>query len=196
MRLPKGTVLFQQGDPGSSILILYEGQVKLQCTSREGKQSILKIAMPGDVLGLGTVISGTRYEVTAEVLEPATVKSIRKEEFLSFLKRHNELSIPAARVLSEEHKSAFFDERQTVTYPSAASRLACILLDLSRKAPGERGRRCFTMALTHEELANLAGTSRETITRMLGRFRREGWLRVEGSSMTILDPECLIQLVS
>jgi CRP/FNR family transcriptional regulator, cyclic AMP receptor protein len=196
MRLPRGAVLFQEGDPGSSIAVLCEGQVKLRSTSREGKTLILKIAMPGDVLGLGAVISGSCYEVTAEALEPATVKRIRKDEFLSFLSRHSQASMHAARVLSEEYKSAFFDARRLALAPSAAGRLASVLLDLGRNASGEDGQQRFTMALTHEELANLAGISRETVTRMLSRFKRERWIRIHGSSVTILARERLLELAS
>lgn len=196
MRLSKGTVLFQEGDPAGTIAVLCEGQVKLQSTSREGKTLILKIAVPGDVLGLGAVLSESCYEMTAEALEPATVKNIRKDEFLSFLSHHGQASMHAARVLSEGYKSAFFDAHPLKLAPSAAGRLASVLLDLSRNGSNEAGQRRFIMALTHEELANLTGISRETVSRLLGRFRRERWIQVHGSSMTILTPERLMQLVT
>jgi len=194
LRLPKGAVLFQRGDPASSIAVVCEGQVKLQNTSG-GKKSILKIAMPGDVLGLGAVASGGYHELTAVALEAVTVKSIRKDELLSFLDRHNQLSILAARILSEEYKSSFFDVCGVPLVASAAGRLASVLLDLGRNA-WEEGEQRFTLTPTHEELANLAGISRETVTRMLGRFRREHWIHMRGSSVTILAPEYLMQLAS
>jgi len=196
MHLPKGAVLFQEGDLAGGITVLCEGQIKLQSTSREGKIVILKIAMPGDILGLGAVLSETCHEMTAGTLEPTTVKNIRKDEFLSFLNRHAQASMYAARVLSEGYKSAFFDACSLTSAPSAAGRLASILLDLSRGRFNDERARPFTMALTHEELANLTGTSRETVTRMLSRFKRERWIQVDGSSMTILAWERLLQLVS
>jgi CRP/FNR family transcriptional regulator len=100
----------------------------------------------------------------------------------------------ASCVLSEEYKSAFFDARRLAPASSVAGRLASVLLDLSRYAPHAGGQRRSTMALTHEELANLSATSRETVTRVLSRFRREHLIRVDGSSVTILAPERLIQL--
>ena len=189
-------MLFQEGDPAGSIAVLCEGQLKLQSTSREGKILILKVAMPGDILGLGAVISERCYEMTAEALEPASIRNIRKDEFLSFLGRHSQASMQAARVLSEEYKSAFFDVCHLRLAPSAAGRLALVLLDLSRNGSNEAGQWRFTMALTHEELANLTGISRETVTRMLSRFKRERWIPVHGSSMTILAWEHLLQLAS
>ena len=196
MGLPKGAVLFQEGDPASSIAVLYKGQVKLQSTSREGKIVILHIAMPGDVLGLGAVISGSCHEVTAETLQPSAVKNIRRDEFLSFLSRHGQANMHAARILSEDYKSAFFDANRLALAPSAIGRLASVLLDLSRNRSSEEPQQRFTMALTHEELANLAGISRETVTRMLSRCKRERWIQVHGSSMTILDRERLVHLAS
>src|SRR5215469_706176 len=196
VRLPKGAVLFQEDDPSQSVAVICDGQVKLSCTSREGKVLILKIAVPGDVLGLGAVISGSRYETTAETLEPALIKTVRKDEFLAFLERHGQASMHAARSLSEEYKSVFFDARRLALSPTAAGRLASVLLDWGRTASCGKPEMRFTMALTHEDLANLAGTSRETVTRTLGKFQREKLIQVHGSSMTILDPDKLSLMAS
>ncbi len=192
--LPKGAKLFQEDGPSNGVFVICTGQVKLSCTSREGRTLILKIAMPGDVLGLGAVISGSRYEVTAETIEPTEIKSIRREEFLSFIQKHGEASLHAAKALSEEYKAAFFDARRLALSGSAAGRLAGALLDWGRAASCGRSEMRFTMALTHEELANLVGTSRETVTRMLGRFKREKLIQVRGASILILSPEKLEQL--
>lgn len=191
MTVPKGAVLFHEDDPSASVAVICSGQVKLSCSSREGKTMIVKIAMPGDVLGLGAVISGSRYEVTAEALEPVSLKSMGREEFLRFLDRHGEASMHAARSLSEEYRTAFFDARRLALAPSAAGRLASVLLDWARMYAGSGPELRFPMALTHEELASLAGTSRETVTRLFSRFRREKLIQVKGSSITILKPDQL-----
>src|ERR1700733_7901728 len=109
---PKGTTLFHEYAKGNGVFGVCTGQVKFFCNSREGKTLILKIAMPGDVLGLGAVISGATYEVTAETIEPTQIKSIRREDFLAFLQKHGEASLHAAKSLSEEYKAAFFDARR------------------------------------------------------------------------------------
>jgi CRP/FNR family cyclic AMP-dependent transcriptional regulator len=172
--LPKGTKLFQEGGGSRGVFLICTGQVKLSCTSKEGRTLILKIAMPGDVLGLGAVISGSTYEVTAETVEPTQIKSIRREDFLNFLQNHGEASLHAAKALSEEYKAAFFDARRLALSGSAAGRLASVLLDWGRASACGKPEMRFTMALTHEDLANLVGSSRETVTRMLGRFKRRG----------------------
>ncbi len=196
MKLPKGAILFQEDDPSAAVVVICDGQVKLSCTSKEGKTLILKIATPGDVIGLGAVISNTRYEVTAETIEPTLVKNIRREDFLAFLERHGQASMHAAKALSEEYKSAFFDARRLALSPSAAGRLATVLLDWGRAAACGKPEMRFTMALTHEELANLAGTSRETVTRVLGRFKKDKLIQVRGSSIVIINPDRLALLSS
>jgi CRP/FNR family transcriptional regulator len=192
--LPRGTTLFEEDASSNAIVVICTGQVKLFCTSKEGRTLILKIAMPGDVLGLGAVISGSRYEVTAQTLEPVQIKSIRRDEFLAFLTRHGEASLHAAKALSEEYKAAFFDARRLALSGSAAARLASVLLEWGKAASCGKSEMRFTMALTHEELANLVGSSRETITRMLGRFKRDKLILVRGASIRILSPEGLEQL--
>jgi CRP/FNR family transcriptional regulator, cyclic AMP receptor protein len=193
-RLPKGTILFQEEEPSDYVAVLCEGQVKLSCTSAEGKTLILKIAGPGDVLGLGAAIAGSPYEVTAEAIEPALVKNIRRNDFIAFLERHGDASFHAAQSLSAEYRNAFYDAKRLPLSPSAAGRLASVLLQWGRNASCGKPQLQFTMSLTHEELANLAGTSRETVTRVLGRLQREKLIHVHGTAFTILAPDKLALL--
>jgi len=193
---PKGATLFQEDQPATGVIILCSGQVKLSCASKEGKTLILKIAMPGDVLGLGAVISNAPHEVTAETLEPTMLKSIRRSDFLAFLTKHGEASLHAAKALSAEYKAAFFDARRLALSGSVAGRLAAILLDWARSAAGDNGELRFTMALTHEDLASLASTSRETVTRLLGRFQREKLIQIRGTSILIVSAEKLERLIA
>jgi CRP/FNR family cyclic AMP-dependent transcriptional regulator len=192
--LPRGAKVFQEDEPSNGVFVICTGQVKLSCTSKEGKTLILKIAMPGDVLGLGAVISGSRYEVTAETIEPTEIKSIRRGDFFLFIQKHGEASLHAAKALSEEYKAAFFDARRLALSGSAAGRLASVLLDWGKAASCGKPEMRFTMALTHEELANLVGSSRETVTRMLGRFKREKLIQMRGTSLLILSPDRLERL--
>ena len=187
----RGAKLFQENDPSGGVFLICAGQVKLSCTSREGHNLIMRIAMPGEVLGLGAVIAGSRYEVTAEAIEPTQIKIIRREKFLSFLKKHGAASLHAAKVLSEEYKAAFFDARRLALLGSAAARLASLLLDWGQAASAGQSEMRFTMALTHEELANMVGSSRETVTRMLSRFKKDKLIQVRGNSVLILAPEKL-----
>jgi len=194
--VPAGTRLFSEDERGDTVFVLCGGQVKLSCTSREGKTLILKIAMPGDVLGLSAAISGTPHEVTAVTVEPTQIKSIPRTDFLAFLEKHGEASLHSAKVLSDEYKSAFVDARRLALSTSAPGRLASVMLDWGRAASCGKPEMKFNMRLTHEELADMIGSSRETVTRALNRFKREKLIEIRGVSVLILSPEKLETLTA
>lgn len=189
--LPKGAHPFREGDRNHGVLVVCSGTVKLSCTSNEGKTLILKIALPGDVLGIGAVISGSPYEVTAETLETTVLKNIGRDEFLRFLEKHGEASMHAATALSGEYKAVFFEARRLALSSSAAGRVAAVLLDWGRAATPQMR---FTMALTHEELGNLAGTTRETVTRTFGKLQKDKLIQVRGATIVIVAPDRLAEL--
>ena len=187
----RGAKLFTEGDAARNVFVICFGQVKISSTSRDGKTMILKIAGPGDVMGLSAVLANVPHEVTAEAIEPCQVKTVRKQEFVDFLGRHGIASMHAAQSLSGEYLTVFHDAKRLALSGSAAGRLARLLLDWGRSTANGKPEIRFTMALTHEELANLVGCSRETMTRMLGRFKREKLIQIHGVSILILSPEKL-----
>jgi CRP/FNR family transcriptional regulator, cyclic AMP receptor protein len=189
--VPRGSIIFYEGDSAISVTVLCEGQVKLSCSSAEGRTLILKIAMGGDVLGLSSVISGSVYEVTAEALEASIVKTIPKDSFLRFLDKHGQGSMHAAKALADEYRSAYFDARRLALSTSVHARLASLLLDWGRAACCGKEEMRFTMSLTHEDLANLAGTTRESISRSFARLQDEKLIQVRGSSILIVNPDKL-----
>jgi len=188
---PSGTTLFEEETPVGNVFVVCHGRVKLFSTSRQGKTLILKIALPGDVLGLGAVMSGMPYEVTAETVEPTQLKIVPFQDFMAFIHKYGEASIHAAQALSAEYRTAFFDARRLALSVSSASRLASLLLEWGRAAAHNKPEMRFTMALTHEDLANLIGTSRETVTRMLSKFKRDKLIQVRGATVVILAPDKL-----
>jgi CRP/FNR family transcriptional regulator, cyclic AMP receptor protein len=192
----RGARLFAEGDPARNVFVICFGQVKISSTSRDGKTMILKIAGPGDVMGLSAALAGVPYEVTAEAIEPCQVKTVRKQEFVDFLGRHGIASMHAAQSLSSEYLTVFHDAKRLALSGSAAGRLARLLLDWGRSAACGKPEIKFTMALTHEEIANMAGTSRETVTRLLNQFRRDQWIVIKGTSLTIAKPDQLERLTA
>jgi CRP/FNR family cyclic AMP-dependent transcriptional regulator len=194
MTATKGTKLFLEDQPCGSVYVICTGQVKLYCNSKDGKNMILKIALPGDVLGLSAMLAATKHEVTAEVVQPTQLKRIRRDEFFAFLREHGEGSLHAAQAMSEEYKAAFFDVRRLALSVSAAGRLANLLLEWGRlESCGDPEMR-FTMSLTHEELADMIGSSRETITRTISQFKRDNIIATSGTSMLIVSPEKLEEI--
>jgi CRP/FNR family cyclic AMP-dependent transcriptional regulator len=192
----RGATLFREGDPSSTLTILCTGQVKLSCGSPSGKTMILKVAAPGDLLGLGAVISGLPHEVTAESIEPIQIRQIPRQAFLAFLEQFGEASLHAAQSMQADYRSAFLDARLLGLTSSAAARLAHVLLAWGANASCGHSDLRFNMALTHEELGSMANLSRETVTRLLGRFRREKLLAIRGAAVTLLAPDRLRALAA
>jgi CRP/FNR family transcriptional regulator len=190
----RGAKLFTEGDAARSVFVICSGQVKISSTSRDGKVMILKIAGPGDVMGLSAVLADVPYEVTAETIEPCQVKMVRKQAFVDFLGRHGIASMHAAQSLSGEYLTVFHDAKRLALSGSAAGRLARLLLDWAHASASGKPELRFTMALTHQEVADMAGTSRETVTRLLNQFRRDQWITIKGASMTIVKPDQLEHL--
>ncbi|HUB18133.1 MAG TPA: Crp/Fnr family transcriptional regulator [Acidobacteriaceae bacterium] len=192
---PSRSVLFEEGQRAPGIFVVCSGQIKLAATSRDGRTMILRIAVPGDVLGLTATLNDQPCEVTAETLEPCQVRSVRRRDFLEFLGQFGEVSRQAAQVIAREYHEVFLDARRLALAGSAAGRLAQLLLDWANtSACGKPGLR-FTMALTHEELANMAGTSRETVTRLLNQFERDELIARHGSTIVILRPTEMERMV-
>lgn len=184
---PTGSILFVEGDEPRGVFTLCRGRVKVSVTSGEGKAVILRIAGPGDVLGLHGVVSGKPYQASAESLEPCQVNFIRREDFLRFLRSHPEASLSTARQLSQNYHTACEQVRALGLAHSAPAKLAGFLLDwASRGAPTREGMR-IKLTLTHEQIGQMVGLSRETVTRTLSDFKQRQLVRVKGATLVIQD---------
>jgi CRP/FNR family transcriptional regulator, cyclic AMP receptor protein len=189
--LPDRAIAFKEGEPAKKVFIVCEGQLKLSTTSRDGRVMILRLVGTGNVLGLSAVLNNTPCEVTAETLGPVTLKSIGRDSFLAFLKKHGEVAEKTFHVLAEKYHDVFLGARRLALSGSASGRIARLLLDLAGTGAASKPEVRFNMALTHEELANMAGTSRETVSRLLKRFEHDGLIIRHGVSILICNPNRL-----
>jgi CRP/FNR family cyclic AMP-dependent transcriptional regulator len=193
---PKGATLFLQGQAGRGVFILCSGQVKLSTSSADGNTLILKVTQPGDVLGLPSTISGKSYEASADVLEPCQANFISRTDFLAFLRDHGEAALRVAQELSERYTAALDELKNIGLSHSAGEKLARFLLDwMARQGHGADPTK-MTLALTHEEMAQMIGASRETVTRLFADFKKKNLLEVNGSSLTIKNKAGLEQLIA
>jgi len=193
---PKDATLFVEGQTPRGVFILCSGRVKLSTTSADGKSLIVRIAEPGEVLGLPATVTGKPYELTAEVIEPAQANFIARQDFLTFLREHGEAALRVAQQLGETYHSAIAEMRTIGLSHSAGEKLARFLLDLSANHGDEKGDIRVTLTLTHEEIAQMIGTSRETVTRLFTVFKKRQLLQVKGSILIIKDKAGLENVVS
>ena len=195
---PGGAVLFVEGQMPRGAFVLCSGKVKLSTTSREGKVLILKMATPGEALGLSAVISGTCYELTAETAGPCQVNFIERDALTKLLDKHGELGLHSAQALSNEFQSAYRDIHDLVLARSSAGKLAKLLLSWTTGRDKENGA-CeirIRSSLTHEEMAQMIGSSRETVTRLLSELKKKELIRLEGSTLVIRNRTALEALAA
>lgn len=193
---PEGSVLFMEKQDARGVFLLCEGTVKLTINSSEGKTLILRIAKPGEVLGLTSVVSGQTYEMTAETMYPSHVAFVRRADFLRFVAQHPEVSQSIVRQLSASYKGACEQLRTVGLSESAQGRLAKLLLDWSTGAEQTKSGIRVKLPLTHEQIAEFIGSSRETVTRTLSEFRSKQLVTLRGTTLMIANRAALESFVT
>jgi len=184
---PKGATLFLEGQAGRGVFILCSGRVKLSTSSIDGRTLIVRLSEPGEVLGLPATVTGTPYELTAEVVEPAQANFVSSEDFLNFLREFGDVALRVAQQLGQTYHAAVAEMRAIGLSHSAGEKLARFLLDLTTDHNSGKETVTAKLTLTHEEIAQIIGTSRETVTRAFSDFKRRNLLIIKGSTLTIKD---------
>lgn len=194
---PPGSLLFVQGQMPRGVYILCTGRAKISTCSNEGKTLILKIAEAGEVLGLSATILGKPYEVSAETVEPTQVNFVKREDFLRFLNEHGEACLHAAQELSEKYHAAQKEIRSLGLSQSASEKLARLILDWYQNGT-EKAQRDLRLKLflTHEEIAQMIGTSRETVTRLLSDLKKKQIIQIKGSTLLIRNKTALEEMAN
>lgn len=193
---PAGAIIFIEGQVARGVYILCRGQVKLSTTNSDGWTLIPKIAQPGEDLGLSSVISGRPYELTAEILQPAELAFISRTDFLRLITEHGDACLHFASHLSRDCQSAYDLVRSIGLCQSVSERLAGFLLQWSSTRPAVEGSVGIRLGLTHEEIAQLIGTSRETVTRTLTEFKKQRHIELSGSTLVLRDKPALENLAA
>ncbi|HTB95937.1 MAG TPA: Crp/Fnr family transcriptional regulator [Terracidiphilus sp.] len=182
---PANYVLFSEKEESHGVYVVLEGEVKLSINSSDGRRLSLRIARRGEFLGLSSALSGVKYEVTAETLYPAKIAPVGRREFLGFLMRHPEAYQIFSEELTREFTQACEQLRTVGLASSAPEKLARLLLDWSERGqPAEAGAK-FRFSMTHEEIGEFIGASRETVTRTLTAFKNRKLVACQGSMMMI-----------
>ncbi len=187
--LPSRAVLFMEGEAARGVHIISKGHVKLTSNSCEGRSLILQITEPGDILGLHNCITGEPYEVTAETLQPIRVSFVNRKDLLRVLHESPEACLAAAQQLGRTCHQVYSEITSWKLAYSTKVRLARFLLSVSEETNGseKNGHQAIRVALdlTHEEVAEAIGASRETVTRALAEFRRKRLASLRHSTLLV-----------
>ena len=193
---PTGVVLFCEGQTARGVFIVRRGRVKLSVSASDGRTLILRIAEPGDWLGAASVISGREYEATAETQQPTEVSFIRQSDLLRLMRLQGEICLWVTQHLSQDYTSTCREIRDLMLSDSAGEKLARLLVgwldhNAGSKPPGQ-----LTVALTHEEIGQMIGTTRETVSRLLAGFKKRRLIEQRGATLIIPNRVALESLIT
>jgi CRP/FNR family transcriptional regulator len=194
---PKAAVLFTEGEMPRGVFILCSGRVKVTTSSAEGKTLIMRIAEPGEILGISATILGKPLEVSAAALEPSQISFVRRADFLRLLNAHLDICLRAVEQLSAKYHAAQREIRSLGLAHNTAEKMARLFLDWCVSAGTEtrRGVR-LRMPYTHEEIAQMIGSTRETVTRILAEFRHCRIIDETSANTIVADRAALESMIA
>ena len=190
-----GSVVFSEGEPSRGVYLLCKGKIKLSIGASDGKTLILHIAEPGELLGLSSAISRRPFQTTAEAREDCQMVYISQEDLTRLMREHNDICLRVAEHLSQRYSGACREIRSLALSHSAAGKLAKLLLEW---APDNRDASRpvqLKLTMTHEEMAEMIGTSRETVTRLFAEFKKKQLIQASGSTLLVRNRPGLQSLI-
>jgi CRP/FNR family transcriptional regulator, cyclic AMP receptor protein len=197
---PKGGMFFMEGQPVTGVFLLRSGRAKESMVSSKGKTAIVRVVGPGVILGLSAVLTDMPHESTAETIEPTHADFVRKAPFLRLLKTSAHLSQIVVAQLSSNCKEAYATIRCLGLSGSVPERLARLMLQWAESPlpnqNADKSNLCFRVTLTHEEISQFVGSTRETMSRILGGFRDKKWITMNGSIWTINNESAIRRLAA
>lgn len=183
--------IYLPGDSGDSIFLLKSGKVKISKISEDGREITLAILEPGEIFGELEALDGSPRDTIAEALDDTYICVIKREDFESLLKRKPDLSFKLTKLIGFRLKK-IENRIEELVFKDVPARLAHLLLDFSKKFGVKEGEGVsIGVRITHKEIANLIGSTRETVSMTLGEFKRQGFIAMEGKKILILKEDGL-----
>ncbi|WP_457638097.1 Crp/Fnr family transcriptional regulator [Oceanithermus sp.] len=182
-----GQRIFEAGDEGHALYIIQRGKVKISHCNLDGKEKILAYLSPGKIFGEMSLVEEKPRSASAQAINETVLYTLYAEEYWSLIKRYPRVAHNLARVLAQRLRE-MNHEVEVLTFEESRGRVAYALLKLYRHEFGEPTRRGRVLPLTQRELADIAGTSRETVTRVINEFQNRGYLRSETGQIEVFDP--------
>ncbi|ALA60634.1 putative Transcriptional regulator [Nitrospira moscoviensis] len=183
--------LYLPGDPSSSVYLLKRGRVKIASTAPNGKEVTFEILEAGDVFGELDVLQDAPRSTSAETLDDALICVIPRKDFDQYLAMHPNVTIKLTKLIGLRLKK-IQSRVEDLVFREVPARLAHLLSELGKtEGVAEKQGIRLKVKLTHQEMANLIGCSRETVSTTMGQFRDDGLIQMDGRTITILKPDGL-----
>lgn len=193
---PTGAVLFAEAQAPRGVFIVRRGRVKLSICGSDGRTLILRIVDVGCPLGVAAVVSGRPYEATAETQEPAEISFLRHSDLLRLMRLHGEIALWVTQHISADYASTCREIRDLILSDSASEKLARLLVGWLDQNTKSKNPSQVKMALTHEEIGQMIGSSRETVSRLLAGFKKQHLIQQTGSTIVIPNRIALESLIT
>jgi CRP/FNR family cyclic AMP-dependent transcriptional regulator len=193
LRVPAGASLLFEGDLSGRVIVLLAGTARVFATAANGRQVLVTIVGPGEILGEMAALDGRPHSASVTASEPIEAVVIPSDRFLSIMAEHATIASAVAGRLSHElrHVTELLVQLEAFDVPT---RVAAMLVDLhDRLAAGDEP---FEVPISQRELGECCGASREAVTKTIATFRERGWVRTERRSIVILDVEALRRRVA
>ncbi len=188
----KGQLIFNEGGFPHGLFCVNSGKIKIAQSGDEGKEQIVRFAKDGDILGYRTLLSGDKYSCSATALDDTSICFIPKDTFFKLIAKNANLSMEIMKLLAHDLKNA---ERKItdLAQKPVRERMAEALLFLKETYGYESDNATINVSLSREEIANIAGTARETATRLLSEFKDDGIVELVGKKIKILNHQKLVK---
>lgn len=184
-------VVYLPGDPGNSMFIVNGGRIKISKVTRDGKALTLNYVGPSEVFGETCLIEGGPREEMAEAMENSMITELERNDVEKLLQNHAPLGFQLTRILAQRRRE-LENKLETLVFRDVTSKLAELLLSLAEEYGVEDSRGTMVaLKITHQELANLIGSTRETVSLTLSQFKRKRLICTEGRKVIISDAESL-----
>ncbi|GAB6158907.1 Crp/Fnr family transcriptional regulator [Desulfotomaculum varum] len=191
----KGRIIFMEGEPGEALYILKSGLIKLTRRLEDGREHILHFVNPGEVFAEVVLFDGGDYPATAEVQEDCVVGILRNQDIERLISQNPGMAVAMLRIMSRRLRAAQ-EKVMHLALHDIARRLAFTLIKMAEEHGIAKPDGIFlNLNLTNQELANLTGSTRETVNRMLNSFKRSGAIEVDRQRIIILDKKKLEDLL-
>lgn len=184
-------VIYLPGDPGGSVYFVNGGRVKISKVTRDGKALTLSYCGPSELFGEVCLVDGGPREEMAEAMENAMITEIERSDFEKLVQTHSQLGFQLTRLLAGRRRD-LENKLETLVFRDVTSKLAELLLQLAQEYGVEDSRGTLVaLKITHQELANLIGSTRETVSLTLSQFKKKKYIATEGRKVIISDSESL-----
>jgi CRP/FNR family transcriptional regulator, polysaccharide utilization system transcription regulator len=189
----KGQMIFYEGKGALGIYCVNQGKIKVFKLGQEGKEQIIRVVLPGEVMGLRSVVSGRPYSASATALDDSVCCFISKRKFFQFTIKYPEISQRIMILLSQLLDGAE-NKITSLAQKSVRERLAETLLSLDEVFKNEKCNDGSVITLSREDLANLVGTATETVIRLLSEFKHDDLVEIRGRKIKVLNRKELLRI--